>query len=197
MAQFLGCSELEITKFLPEVGGYGVPNGNSPTERLVSSIEWLERTYERFVEISDTLPRCMEPSPSRESSMISDKPSNTSSGAKIAIAVVAVLSDSGAVDVSLQNKIEYARKHSYDVIVINDLGRFGRKPAWAKIPLVFSMLSEYDYVWSLDLDTIILRDIPLDEIIVPGFDIIITADALGLNTGSFRSSAFDQVHGAE
>ena len=101
--------------------------------------------------------------------------------------MVAALKDSTVVNLSLENKKRYAQKHNYDVIAIDELGSFSRKPAWAKIPLLFSLLSsgEYDYVWSLDLDTVILRDIPLTDIITPGYDIIIAQDSMGLNTGSF------------
>jgi hypothetical protein len=60
---------------------------------------------------------------------------------KIAIAVVAALKDSTVVNLSLENKKEYAQKHGYDVIAIDELGSFSRKPAWAKIPLLFSLLS--------------------------------------------------------
>lgn len=183
LVRILNCAELD--KFEDDLFpcGHTVSKAASSSERLLDSVSCLQRTFETFVNKSSTFLGCTE-SASRGST-INDEA--TIRDGKIAIAVVAALKDSTVVNLSLENKKRYAQKHGYDVIAIDELGSFSRKPAWAKIPLLFSLLNsgEYDYVWSLDLDTVILRDIPLTDIITPGYDIIIAQDSMGLNTGSF------------
>jgi hypothetical protein len=49
----------------------------------------------------------------------------------------------------------YARRHGYEV-VIGEGDSQGRPPAWAKVPLIGSLLQEYDEVLWLDADLVIL-----------------------------------------
>ena len=111
---------------------------------------------------------------------------------RIALATVSAL-DNDARRVSLKNKERYAIKHGYDFYYLNKVGfDIGRPLQWAKVPLIFSLLDKYEYIWFVDLDSMILDDRPrLEDFIDPNFDIVIAKDQNGINSGSFLIKSTD------
>jgi hypothetical protein len=111
---------------------------------------------------------------------------------KIGIAVVAGGNvNPKAQAASIKNKQDYAIKHGYGIHILtsNSTANNTRPIAWAKVAHILSVLSyKYDYVWSLDLDTVILdMNTRLEQasLIDPRFDLVMGVDVNGLNSGSF------------
>lgn len=109
---------------------------------------------------------------------------------KIAILIIAADVMDSARDLSIQNKREYASRHGYDVHVLTEadvqIQGFPRAKPWLKIPFIASLLSEYEYVWSLDLDTLIVdMSVDIERLTDDRFDLIVGVDQNGINTGSF------------
>lgn len=113
----------------------------------------------------------------------------------IGILVVAKHSNHTMRDASILNKRLYAMQHGYGFHVLDTgLNSTKRAPAWFKIPFILSYMHKYDYIWSIDLDTVILDyDIRLESIIDPRYDIIMGVDVFGLNSGSFLIKCSDWV----
>jgi len=111
---------------------------------------------------------------------------------RIAIATVSAL-DNDARRVSLENKERYSIKHGYDFYYLNKIEfDIGRPLQWAKVPLLFSLLDRHEYIWFVDLDSMILDDGPrLEDFIDPNFDLIIAKDQNGINSGSFFIKSTD------
>ena len=57
---------------------------------------------------------------------------------------------------SLPTFSEFAARHGYDVVVGADPAPPGRSPAWAKVPMIRSLLDRYEAVLWIDADAIIL-----------------------------------------
>lgn len=106
---------------------------------------------------------------------------------KIAIVVIAADVVGGAMQLSIENKEQYASMHGLDVHILRNVpAGFTRGHAWAKIPFMASLLHKYDYLWSLDLDTIILdMSFDIKRLIDDRFDLVVGVDPNGINTGSF------------
>lgn len=110
---------------------------------------------------------------------------------KIGIAVVAGGNvNPKAQAASIKNKQDYAIKHGYGIHILTSNSTANKRPiAWAKVAHILSVLSyKYDYVWSLDLDTVILdMNTRLEQasLIDPRFDLVMGVDVNGLNSGSF------------
>jgi hypothetical protein len=106
---------------------------------------------------------------------------------QLAIVVIAAGVQDDASKLSLRNKEQYASMHEYDLHVLGQLpSGCSRKIPWFKIPYIKSLLHKYDYVWSLDLDTLILdMDFDVKRLIDDRFDLVVGIDPNGINTGSF------------
>lgn len=65
-------------------------------------------------------------------------------------------------DATRRNKMRYARRWGYDVVVpsIEQIRAAapGLPVAWAKFPLMAHLLRRYDYVLMIDADAIFMRD---------------------------------------
>lgn len=100
---------------------------------------------------------------------------------------------------SLGDKEEYCRQHGYDFYAISD-APYDRPGAWSKIPAALTLLSKYDWLVSVDLDTVIVdHSVRLEEFIDPQHDAIFGLDENGINTGIFfvRSNPWSQLFLAE
>jgi hypothetical protein len=96
---------------------------------------------------------------------------------------------------SLEDKHDYSLKHGYGMIAQTVALDQQREIAWSKIKLVqnhlFSSKTKHHWTWLVDLDTLIMNpNITLEGIVDPSYDIVISEDCNGLNTGSilFRNS---------
>lgn len=89
---------------------------------------------------------------------------------------------------------DYCNSHGYDFIEYDTTLDAHRPPSWSKIIAIQNHLEDYDYVFWLDTDCVILnRDEPLTSFIDGcDKDIVISRDENGLNCGAFfvRSSAW-------
>lgn len=64
--------------------------------------------------------------------------------------------------ISEDDKRQYANKHGYDVFVNYDKLDPGRKPSWFKVLMAQKHLPNYDWIFYVDADTIIMEhDTPL------------------------------------
>lgn len=107
---------------------------------------------------------------------------------RIGILVVAIHGDERVKAASLANKRAYAEKHGYGLHVLEETSKLTtRKTPWMKVPFLVSMMqSEYEYIWSLDLDTMILdMDVRLEDMVDPNYNILIGVDPNAVNSGSF------------
>lgn len=122
---------------------------------------------------------------------VCEKSGFQSSGTKcrIGIVVVAIHGDEKVKAASISNKQAYAEKHGYGLHVLqNRSSLLTRENAWLKIPFILSIMAEYnyDFIWSLDLDTVILdMDFALKDLVDPHYNLLIGVDLNGINTGSF------------
>ena len=114
---------------------------------------------------------------------------------KIAILMVAVgYNDEEYVKLSILNKRLYAEKHGYSFHVVDKApSGSSRHPAWLKFSSLLQLLSSFDFVWTLDVDTVILNmDQRLESIIRSGIDMLVGIDPNGSsNTGSFIARSSD------
>lgn len=85
------------------------------------------------------------------------------------------------------NKQAYAKKHGYDVYTYTENLDKNRKPYWSKIIALRKHLADYDWLFWLDSDALIMNDsIKLEAMIDDTFDFITTRDCLkGMNSGQF------------
>lgn len=121
----------------------------------------------------------------------------TRSAPRIAMATLftAHLRNMSAVALALGDKQEYCERHGYDFHTITQTVS-GRDAAWAKLPGILSLLHRYDWVVSLDLDTIIYdHSVRLEEFLDPNHDLILGVDYNGINSGVFflRSSTWSRA----
>jgi galactosyl transferase GMA12/MNN10 family len=86
------------------------------------------------------------------------------------------------------NKLPYAKKHGYDVIIYHQLLDTSRPAAWSKIVAIQKHLKKYDWIFWSDADSLIMNnDIKVETLIDDNYDLIITREKgrTTLNTGSF------------
>ena len=103
---------------------------------------------------------------------------------KIAIVTLFDHNYSDLAKMSIKNKIEYANKHNYDFIYFDDVIDKTRPPQWSKVKAVETILKDYDWVWWIDIDALIMEfDIMLESLIDDDYDMIFTS-----NTYSYLSS---------
>lgn len=89
-------------------------------------------------------------------------------------------------EMSIPNKLDYARRHGYDVIYFDKSIDTSRPPQWSKVKAIEYALNDYDWVWWIDIDALIMEfDIKLESIIDENYDIIFTANKYSyLSNGS-------------
>eukprot|EP00890_Picochlorum_soloecismus_P001314 jgi/Picsp_1/2183/NSC_05648-R1_subunit of golgi mannosyltransferase complex len=114
---------------------------------------------------------------------------------KIAILMVAIgYDDQEYAKLSILNKRLYAEKHGYSFHVVDRApSGSSRHPAWLKYSSVLKLLSSFDFVWTVDVDTVILNmEQRLESIINPVIDMLVGIDPNGWsNTGSFIARSSD------
>lgn len=85
----------------------------------------------------------------------------------------------------------YCEKHGYDSRIRigydkNTMDKFGESVGLEKMKYLKSILSLYDFVWVLDLDTFITNhEIKFTDFVDNSHDIFITEDIHGINAGSW------------
>ena len=85
---------------------------------------------------------------------------------------------------SVANKQAYADHHGYDVIVDGDLIDESRPTSWSKLLVMRKYLPYYDFLFYVDVDTVITNvDVKLEDVVDYGYDQILAADKNGLNCG--------------
>jgi|TARA_B100001142_G_scaffold23311_1_gene21339 hypothetical protein len=85
---------------------------------------------------------------------------------------------------SVANKQAYADRHGYDVIVDSEIIDESRPTSWSKLLAMRKYLPYYDYLFYVDVDTIVANvDVKLEDIVDYGYDQILAADRNGLNCG--------------
>jgi mannan polymerase II complex MNN10 subunit len=105
---------------------------------------------------------------------------------KIAIVTLFDHNYSDLAKMSIKNKIEYANKHNYDFIYFDDVIDKTRPPQWSKVKAVETILKDYDWVWWIDIDALIMEfDIMLESLIDDDYDMIFTSNKYSyLSSGS-------------
>ena len=105
---------------------------------------------------------------------------------RIAVVTMHTPEISDYANISLINKAKYCDRHHYDLIVSPVSLDESRPPAWSKIKLLQRHLASYDWVFWADADSIIMNPfIRLERFVDPDFELIITADKFGMNSGMF------------
>lgn len=85
---------------------------------------------------------------------------------------------------SVANKQAYADRHGYDVIVDGEIIDDTRPTSWSKLLAMRKYLPHYDFLFYVDVDTVITNsDVKLEDIVDYGYDQILAADKNGLNCG--------------
>lgn len=95
-------------------------------------------------------------------------------------------------NIAVPNHIEYAAKHGYDYVYFDQTIDNSRPPQWSKVKAVEYLLNEYDWVWWIDVDALIINsDKKLEDIINPAYDMIFTANKYSVlsNGSSFYKSS--------
>ena len=105
---------------------------------------------------------------------------------KIAIVTLFDHNYSDLAKMSIKNKIEYVNKHNYDFIYFDDVIDKTRPPQWSKVKAVETILKDYDWVWWIDIDALIMEfDIMLESLIDDDYDMIFTSNKYSyLSSGS-------------
>ena len=97
------------------------------------------------------------------------------------------LCDSGVEAICAQstaNKQAYADLHGYDLIVDEDIVDRNRPTSWSKLLAMRKYLPEYDFLFYVDIDTIIMNpEQKLEDIVDYDYDQILAADKNGVNCG--------------
>ncbi len=104
-----------------------------------------------------------------------------------------------AYDLSLEDKRSYANRHGYDFFVFDQVVE-GRTVGWSRVPAALSLLQHYDWLFYIDLDTVIVdHSVRLEEFVDPRYDLVIGVDMNGINTGVFflRNSTWSRLLYAE
>ena len=127
--------------------------------------------------------------------MSDDHTKNSVKMKKTAIVIVADGVPGVALNASLEDKHQYANRWGYDVVTHKKL-EASRATPWSKIPALLSVMHMYEYVWSLDLDTVIMNhDIAIETLFDDRFEFVLTVDSNGINSGSGIIKSSDWVRG--
>lgn len=91
-------------------------------------------------------------------------------------------------EITSKSLIEYCNLHKYYYAIQSDGLDKTRHSSWSKVFLTRKYLADYDWVWCLDVDTMIMnQNIKLEDIVDENYDVIMTCyqgNIDGLNTGS-------------
>lgn len=121
---------------------------------------------------------------------------NLTFGVKSKIAIVTLFDDyyKDIAEVSLDDKIKYAKKHKYNFIFFYEKIDPSRPAQWSKIKAIEYVLKDYDWVWWIDIDALIMnKNIKIESIIDENFDIILTENKYSfISNGSsfFKNTSF-------
>lgn len=88
----------------------------------------------------------------------------------------------------IENKRLYCTLHGYDFICVEKSLDPLRPPAWSKILLILELMQTSDYKWIFwtDADSLIMNmTISLEDLIVDNYNLILSKDNTGINTGQF------------
>jgi mannan polymerase II complex MNN10 subunit len=124
---------------------------------------------------------------------------NTFAAPKNKIAIVSLF-DAGYKEIgqySDWNKKAYAKKHGYDIYLHHELLDQSRPGAWSKILALQLHLSDYEWIYWSDADSLIMNDdIKLESIIDNNYNLIISQEATkkNLNSGSFLIKNCEWAH---
>jgi mannan polymerase II complex MNN10 subunit len=92
--------------------------------------------------------------------------------------------DVGAI--SVPNKEVYAKQHGYDYLLSHETLEPSRPASWNKLRLMQKHISEYDWLWWNDADTLIMNpETKLESLVDPTYPIIVGSDDWGINCGNF------------
>ncbi|MFF0494451.1 glycosyltransferase [Nocardia sp. NPDC004068] len=85
-----------------------------------------------------------------------------------------------------EDKQNYCERHGFAFYGYTDVFTTDRAPHWSKIPAVERHLGEHDWLYWIDADAVITNfDFDLRALCDDDYDLIVTHDELGLNSGSF------------
>jgi len=116
---------------------------------------------------------------------------------KIAIATIAVgLPFRGACSEGTQTKRAYCKKWGYDFVYETRARDETRPVSWSKIKLIQAILAQYDWVFWIDADTLIMDDsISANSLIDQDSSFLICEDAVGMiNAGVFLVKNTSLMH---
>lgn len=89
-------------------------------------------------------------------------------------------------EIAKENKLAYAKKHNYDLIVYDELLDIKREATWNKVLAIKNHLANYKWIFWTDADALIMNyDIKLESIIDENFNMLIVKDHNGINMGNF------------
>lgn len=89
-------------------------------------------------------------------------------------------------ELTVPNKKEYCAKNGYHYLEIVDANTEGKHPAFSKFVSVLNYLPFYDWIFYNDADSLIMNmNIKLESFMDSNFDMIISYDINGLNTGQW------------
>jgi hypothetical protein len=88
---------------------------------------------------------------------------------------------------SIANKRAYAEMHDYSLVVADGTMIDRSRPAaWSKMPVLHRFVPQFDWVLFLDMDTLVMNpDVKIENYIDERYDVIISEDWSGVNTGVF------------
>lgn len=92
------------------------------------------------------------------------------------------------VKLGIENKESYCKKYGYKFVCADKTLDTSRHPAWSKILLALETFNDPECKWVvwLDADTLIMnKGIPLSDFIDPNYNLIISQDWNGINSGVF------------
>lgn len=92
------------------------------------------------------------------------------------------------VQLGIENKRTYCKKHGYDFIYCEDSLDTSRHIYWSKILLTLQTLKNSSYKWVvwMDADTLVMNlDIPIEDMIDDKYHFFIAADINGINSGVY------------
>lgn len=88
-------------------------------------------------------------------------------------------------DITVSGKKEYCQRHNYVFYNFNTMEEKW-SPEWSKIIYCLKLLKNHDWIFWSDADSMITNfNVKLEPIIDENYDIIVSKDIGGMNTGSF------------
>ena len=115
---------------------------------------------------------------------LSNLPGIKVENAKVGIIVICDANVHSICAASVANKQAYADKHGYDMIYDEKIVDISRPASWSKLLAMRKYLPKYDFLFYVDVDTIIINfEAKLEDIVDYEYDQILAADKNGLNCG--------------